>query len=85
MGSRSNHSAPKSYGAPLSTPKPGGTTRKRPKVGDKDPDYKPRKPRKKTPRKPAEKKKPELNYNHRDYRGTRGAIDDAEGVKRKDK
>ena len=30
------------------------------------------------------KKKPhDLPYTHRDYRGTRGAIDDAEGVKRK--
>jgi hypothetical protein len=80
MGSRSQHSAPKTYGSPISTPKPGGTGRKRPKVGDKDPDYKPRKA---SPPAAKKEKKPELNYNHRDWRGTRGAIDDAEGVKRK--
>jgi len=39
MGSRSNKSTRK-YGAPIGgTPKPGGTTRKRPKVGDKDPNW----------------------------------------------
>lgn len=75
----------KEHGAPMGpTPKPGGTTRKRPKVGDKDPNYKPRKPRKKTPApsKPAPKKptKPtKPKYPHRDYRGTKGAIEDAGG------
>ena len=57
--------------------KPG---RKRPKVGDKDPNWKPKKKRPNpTPSKPeTPKPKDGLNYNHRDYRGTRGAIDDAD-------
>jgi len=76
MASRSN-----AYGAPIDgTPKPGTTTRKRPKVGDKDPTYDPSKKKKKRPAPPpAKKKKDKLSYNHRDYRGTRGAIEDAEG------
>lgn len=71
----------KAYGAPLGpTPKPGGTTRKRPKVGDKDPNYKPRKPRKPSPTsKPESPKKKKPDYPHRDYRGTKGAIKDAGG------
>ena len=41
MSSRAKRSGePKSYGAPLSTPKPGQTTRKRPQVGDKAPETK---------------------------------------------
>jgi hypothetical protein len=52
------------YGSPLSTPKPGTTTRRRPKPGDKDPSYKPpkKKPGKRRkkpaprPKKPAPKK-----------------------------
>ena len=69
------------YGAPMSTPKPGSSTRVRPKVGDKDPNYKPSKPRKKTPApsKPAPKKPTKPKYPHRDYRGTKGAIEDAGG------
>lgn len=56
--SRSNKEA-RRYGAPLSTPKPGNTTRKRPKVGDKDPNYKPSPPKKAAPKKPKKKKAPE--------------------------
>lgn len=50
MGSRSNADNGPSYGAPTSTPAPGKTTRARPKVGDKNPNYKPpaRKPKVKT-------------------------------------
>lgn len=51
MSSRSN-----SHGAPLKTPKPGQTTRKRPKVGDRDPTYK--KPAKKKPSTAPTKRKP---------------------------
>jgi hypothetical protein len=75
------------HGSPTSTPKPGGTTRKRPKPGDKNPNFKP--PSK--PSKPPMSSKPKVpqakpgkpSYPHRDYRGTKGAIDDAEGVKKK--
>jgi len=69
----------KVHGSPLSTPKPGGTTRKRPKVGDKDPNYKPRKPRKPpTSSKPKTPKKPGSGGStFRDYRGVDGAVDDA--------
>ena len=69
----------KVYGAPMSTPKPGGTTRKRPKVGDKDPNYKPSKPRK-PPTSSKPKPKPGSKATvFRDYRGTKGAIEDAGG------
>jgi len=54
MGSRSQHSAPKTHGAPLETTSKASKPRKRPKVGDKDPSYKKPKPRKK----PARKKRP---------------------------
>ena len=60
--------------------KPG---RKRPKVGDKDPNWKPKKKRPNpTPSKP-ETPKPKVPYTHRDYRGTRGAIEDAESGKKR--
>lgn len=67
----------KVHGAPMGTPAPGSTTRKRPKVGDKSDDTRllnPRPPS--TPSKPPTKKKP--GYISRDYRGTKGAIEDAE-------
>jgi hypothetical protein len=83
-GSRSSKSAP--HGAPLSTPKPGGTKRKRPKVGDKDPSYKKKAKRRKRPveSKPSPEKKPVRGGPvFRDYRGTEGVIDDATGVKKK--
>ena len=69
-------------------PEKKAVVRKRPKVGDKDPNFKPKKPSPKKPKaeyrsKAKKPEKPKLPYNHRDYRGTRGAIDDAEGVKRK--
>jgi hypothetical protein len=69
----------KVYGAPMSTPKPGGTTRKRPKVGDKSDDT-----RLLNPRKPPSSSKPESKPAspatvRRDYRGTKGAIEDAGG------
>jgi hypothetical protein len=82
MGSRSQHS----YGSPLSTPKPGGTTRSRPKPGDRDPNYK---PEAKKPRRPANPKPPETakrkkpDYPSRDYRGVDGAVEDAEKGKKK--
>lgn len=67
------------HGSPIGLQKP--STRNRPKVGDKDPNYKPSKPRKKTPApsKPAPKKPTKPKYPHRDYRGTKGAIEDAGG------
>lgn len=67
------------YGAPTSTPKPGGTTKKRPKVGDKSGDKRLLNPKKRTPSKPASKKKKASGSAFRDYRGTRGAIKDAGG------
>jgi hypothetical protein len=82
MGSRSQHSAPK-YGAPLSTPKPGGTTRKRPKVGDKSNDERLLNPKERTPSKPPEKKKDPEGSTFRDYRGIDGAVEDAEKGKKK--
>lgn len=42
----------KSYGAPTSPPTPGSTTRARPKPGDKDPNFKPKKPKKPSAPKP---------------------------------
>ena len=35
------------------------------------------------PKKKVAKKSEKPKYPHRDYRGTKGAIDDAEGVRRK--
>lgn len=66
------------YGAPLSTPKPGGTTRKRPKVGDKSSDTHLRGPQKQ-PSSSKPKKPPAKGTGSvfRDYRGTKGAVDDA--------
>lgn len=66
------------HGAPMSTPKPGGTIRKRPKVGDKSKDT-----RLLNPRKPPTSSKPTAPKGRkatvtRDYRGTKGAIADAE-------
>lgn len=80
MGSR----ATRSHGAPLHTPKPGGTTRDRPKVGDKDPDHKPDTGRKRRPPDPRAPKKPakKPSYPHRDYRGVDGAVEDAEKGKK---
>ena len=85
------------HGTPIGLQKP--STRKRPKVGDKDPNWK--KPEKGPPPKqittpgkpgdsgpggahpgknPPKKPKPKKpKYNHRDYRGTDGAIEDAGG------
>lgn len=83
MASRSQHSAPKSYGAPIDgTPKPGQSQRKRPKPGDRDPNYDPDKKKKKPsppPKKETPPKDDKPKYPHRDWRGTRGAIEDAEG------
>jgi len=90
MGSRAQHS----HGAPIDRPKPGQTTRKRPQVGDKDPNYKPpaaapkRPKRPPSPKKPpdtAKRKKPDADpgYNRRDYRGVDGAVEDAEKGKKK--
>lgn len=70
------------HGSPMSTPKPGGTTRRRPRPGDKDPNYTPPNSRPRRPRssRPAPNPKPSgPSYPHRDYRGTEGAIDDATG------
>jgi len=65
------------HGTPIGLQKP--SKRKRPKVGDKDPNWKPSKPRKPaTSSKPPAKKKPS-GSRFRDYRGTEGAIDDATG------
>lgn len=91
MSSRSKRSGDaKAYGAPTSTPKPGQTTRKRPKVGDKDPNYKPpsKKPKKegaarRTPAAKPPKKDDGVDYNRRDYRGVDGAVEDAEKGKKK--
>lgn len=68
------------HGAPMETPAPGGTTRKRPKVGDKSDDthlLTPRKPRK--PSKPPASKPAPSGSVFRDYRGNEGLIDDADG------
>ncbi len=61
------------------------TPRKRPKVGDKDPNYKPKKPRKpptSSKPKPA-KRKQGVGSTYRDYRGTMGAVEDAQRRKKK--
>ena len=63
------------YGAPTSTPAPGGTTRVRPKVGDTSSDNRLRNPRKRTSSKIASK--PVAATARRDYRGVKGAVDDA--------
>lgn len=86
MASRSQHSGKsRHYGAPLSTPKPGQTTRKRPQVGDKDPNYKKPSGEKKTvrPKNPATVNKRAPDYPRRDYRGVDGAVEDAEKGKKK--
>ena len=85
MASRSQKSDNPSYGAPLSTPKPGRKGPPRPKVGDKSDDtHLLDKPKKRTPSKPPVKKdKKDSGSKFRDWRGTEGQIDDAEGVKRK--
>lgn len=96
MSSRAKRSGDaRHYGAPTSPPVPGQTTRKRPKPGDKDPNYK-------KPTRPPSRKKPEKEgagrrtpaakppkkddspgYNRRDYRGVDGAVEDAEKGKKK--
>ena len=66
------------YGAPMSTPKPGGTTRKRPKPGDASSDKSRLKPKKRTPSAPPKKKDPNnTGSTFRDYRGVDGAVEDA--------
>ena len=68
------------HGAPIDRPKVGTSTRKRPKVGDKDPNWKPKKPSKPaTSSKPPVKKNKPSGSTFRDYRGTKGVIDDASG------
>lgn len=72
----------KVYGAPIDGTRKPSTTRKRPKVGDKDPNYKPRKPRKTPPpTKPPPAKKPS-GSTFRDYRGVDGAVEDAQKGKK---
>ena len=65
------------YGAPLSTPKPGGTTRKRPKVGDRSGDTSRLNPKKRTPSAPPKKPATSPGSVRRDYRGVDGAVEDA--------
>ena len=66
------------HGAPLSTPKPGGTTRRRPKPGDVSPDRSRLNPKKRTPSAPPKKKDPNARGSaFRDYRGVDGAVEDA--------
>lgn len=68
----------KSYGAPLSTPPPGQTTRQRPKVGDKSSDTSRLNPKQRTPSKPpAAPKKGNEGSTFRDYRGVDGVVEDA--------
>lgn len=68
----------KVYGAPMDRPT-NSSDKGRPKVGDKDPNYKPRKPRK-PPTSSKPKAKPGGRATvFRDYRGTKGAIEDAGG------
>ncbi len=72
------------HGAPMDRPKVGASTRKRPKVGDKDSNFKPSKRRKPpTSSKPPVKKSKPSGSTFRDYRGTKGVIDDASGIPRK--
>ena len=65
------------YGAPMSTPKPGGTTRKRPKVGDRSGDTSRLNPKKRTPSAPPKKPAKSPGSARRDYRGVDGAVEDA--------
>ena len=99
MASRSNKSANKSYGAPIGgTAKPGKTTRKRPKVGDKDKGWKKPekggKPKRITtenppggPSTPGAKKDKKSSGSKgstfRDYRGVEGVLEDAQKGKKK--
>lgn len=94
MGSRSKHSGSREYGAPTGTPKPGGTSRKRPKPGDKDPNWpKPKKgpkPERIKPKGPPggpgtpgakgtyPKKDKPKGSTFRDYRGIEGVLEDAQ-------
>lgn len=71
----------KVHGTPMGLQKP--STRKRPKVGDKDPNFKASKSRKPPTSSRPPAKKPSGGPVFRDYRGTQGAIDDASGIKRK--
>jgi hypothetical protein len=66
------------YGSPLSTPKPGGTTHRRPKVGDRSPDTRLLHPKKRGPSSAPPKKGGSGGSTYRDYRGVDGAVDDAE-------
>jgi len=73
----------KSYGAPIDgTPKPGGSTRKRPQVGDKSGDTRLLNPKKRTPSKPPVKKKKPSGSTYRDYRGVDGVVEDAQKGKK---
>ena len=65
------------YGAPLSTPKPGSTTRKRPKPGDRSGDTSRLNPKKRTPSAPPKKSSNSEGSTFRDYRGVDGAVEDA--------
>lgn len=65
------------YGSPLSTPKPGGTTHRRPKVGDRSPDTHLLNPKRRSSPSPS-KKEGSKGSTYRDYRGVDGAVDDAE-------
>lgn len=71
MASRAN----RSYGAPISSyTEPGQTTRKRPKPGDKDPNYKPKKKKTKKakpakPKSSTPKKKPPYTVSDKDSEG----------------
>lgn len=74
------------HGAPIGgTPAPGGSTRNRPRPGDRDPNFKKKKKRRpSTPSAPPAKPKPGSGGStFRDYRGSEGVIDDASGVKKK--
>lgn len=68
----------KVHGSPLSTPRPGSTTRKRPKVGDKSGDTHLLNPGPPRSRKKAPTKKKRA-FISRDYRGVDGAVEDAGG------
>lgn len=80
--SRSNKET-REYGAPLATPKPGQTKRKRPKVGDRSGDDHLRHPKKRTPSKPEANEDGYKGSAFRDYRGVDGAVEDAEKGKKK--
>lgn len=70
----------RTYGAPLSTPAPGKTKAKRPKVGDKSSDTSRLNPKKRTPSKPDAPK--DEGSVTRDYRGVKGIVTDAEKGKK---